>query len=189
MCAIRGHSLKTTPTPFIAILDDPAIDVVYIPTPNGLHFEWALKALAAGKHVLLEKPSTSNSEEAQMLFRSPLLLSPQSQPAPVMMEAFHSFFVPAWRLFMAAVDRPSLVHVHARALIPSFIAKDDDIRFDYGLAGGALMDVGKYLARLLFPLPDDQKMRKGSRPTATTHTHPPPHRFLQEWKPGFLSEK
>lgn len=124
-----------------AILDDPAIDVVYIPTPNGLHFEWALKALAAGKHVLLEKPSTSNAHEAEMLFRSPLLTAPT---APVLMEAFHSFFAPSWRLFLSVIDQPSLAHVHARAIIPSFIVKDDDIRFDYGLAGGSAMDVGTY---------------------------------------------
>lgn len=128
-------------------MDDPAIDAVYIPTPNGLHFEWALKALAAGKHVLLEKPSTSNAHEAEMLFRSPLLQAPQqggSRTAPVLMEAFHAFFVPAWRLFLSTIDRPSLAHVRARAVIPSFIAKDDDIRFDYSLAGGSAMDVGTY---------------------------------------------
>ncbi|KAI3397093.1 hypothetical protein diail_11236 [Diaporthe ilicicola] len=143
----KSHGIPEVRDSYQAILDDPAIDVVYIPTPNGLHFEWALKALAAGKHVLLEKPSTSNAEEAQLLFRSPLLLAPQSQPAPVLMEAFHSFFVPAWKLFMDAVDRPSLVHVSARAIIPSFAANDDDIRFDYGLAGGSLMDVGTYTVK------------------------------------------
>ena len=137
--------MLTTHSP--AILDDPAIDAVYVPTPNGLHFEWALKALAAGKHVLLEKPSTSNAREAELLFRSPLLLAPSQQdgrPAPVLMEAFHSFFTPAWRLFMSTIDRPSVTHVRARAVAPSFVAADDDIRFDYDLAGGAAMDIGTY---------------------------------------------
>lgn len=40
---------------------------MYISTPNGLHFEWASKALRAGKHVLCEKPFTSNAEEAHKL--------------------------------------------------------------------------------------------------------------------------
>jgi predicted dehydrogenase len=82
-----------------------------------------------------------------MLFRSPLLSTAPAaagRPPPVLMEAFHAFFVPAWRVFLSLVDRPSLAHVHARAVIPSFIAKDDDIRFDYGLAGGSAMDVGTY---------------------------------------------
>lgn len=60
------------------------------------------------------------------------------------MEAFHSFFTPTWRLFLSLIDRPNLAHVHARAVAPAFIAKDDDIRFDYGLAGGSAMDVGTY---------------------------------------------
>ncbi|KAK2598623.1 hypothetical protein N8I77_012019 [Diaporthe amygdali] len=143
----KKHGIPEVRDTYQAILDDPAIDAVYIPTPNGLHFEWALKALAAGKHVLLEKPSTSNAEEAQLLFRSPLILTPQSQPAPVLMEAFHTFFTPAWRLFMTTVDRPSIAHVQARAVIPSFIAADDDIRFNYDLAGGSAMDVGTYTVR------------------------------------------
>jgi hypothetical protein len=45
----------------LEILDDPAIDVVYIPLPTGLHLEWAVKALIKGKYVLPEKPAGSSS--------------------------------------------------------------------------------------------------------------------------------
>lgn len=49
------------------LLDDPAVDIVYVSTPNALHFEWAAHALRAGKHVLCEKPFTANADEARRL--------------------------------------------------------------------------------------------------------------------------
>src|SRR2546430_12031586 len=43
------------------------LDAVYIPLPNGLHGAWTLRALAAGKHVLCEKPFTANADEARVV--------------------------------------------------------------------------------------------------------------------------
>ena len=50
-----------------ALLDDPSIDVIYVPLPNHLHVEWSLKALDAGKHVLCEKPMTMQAAEFDQL--------------------------------------------------------------------------------------------------------------------------
>ncbi|KAK5999085.1 D-xylose 1-dehydrogenase (NADP(+)) 2 [Cladobotryum mycophilum] len=72
----KKHGIPHVSDSYEAILDDPEVDVVYIPLPNGLHFEWTLRALAKGKHVLLEKPSTSNAAEAEILFKSPSSRSP-----------------------------------------------------------------------------------------------------------------
>jgi hypothetical protein len=47
------------------LLDSPHVDFVYISLPNGMHGEWAIKAMEKGKHVLLEKPFTANAAEAK----------------------------------------------------------------------------------------------------------------------------
>ncbi|KAK1763333.1 hypothetical protein QBC33DRAFT_613772 [Phialemonium atrogriseum] len=81
---------------------------------------WALKALSKRKHVLLEKPAKSNAIEAERLFHSPLLWGPE---------------VPS------VVDRPNIAHVDAKIIIPRGVIARDDIRWEYGVAGGAMMDV------------------------------------------------
>ena len=128
------------------MLDDPSIDAVYIPLPNGLHYEWALKALEAKKHVLLEKPSTSNHTEAASLFHLPLLDQPN---APVLLEAMHPVFHPAWQRFLSLLDQENIMHVTATQRIPKGVIAIDDIRFNYDLAGGAMMDFGTYGVTLL----------------------------------------
>ena len=51
--------------------------------PNGLHYEWTMKALAAGKHVLVEKPSANTAAETRRMFEF------ASQKGLVLLEAFH----------------------------------------------------------------------------------------------------
>ncbi|KAA8645282.1 Gfo/Idh/MocA family protein [Aspergillus tanneri] len=123
------------------ILNDPNIDCVFIPLPNALHYEWAVRAIRAGKHVLVEKPSVSNSTEAEALFTLPELSQPNG---PVLLEAFHSRFFPAWSYFRSLVD-PSLVeHVNAVSMIPWWGTSKDDIHFSYPLSGGSMMAMGTY---------------------------------------------
>ena len=125
----------------LAVLDDPAIDAVYIPLPSGLHFEWALKALTKGKHVLLEKPAVVNAIEAEALVHSPQL---QHTNAPILLEALHYRFQPTWQYFLSLVDRPNLHSVYATAKLPFYMIPKNGIRFDHKLGGGNMLDLGTY---------------------------------------------
>ncbi|KAF9006041.1 NAD(P)-binding protein [Cyathus striatus] len=123
------------------LLDDPEIDVIYNPLPNGLHYEWTMKALNAGKHVLLEKPATDTAEEARKIFEL------AEKKGLVVMEAFHYRFHPAVQYVKVLIESGELgklKSVSASLVVPKMF-KDDDIRFDYALGGGGLMDMGCYV--------------------------------------------
>ncbi|MET1076205.1 MAG: Gfo/Idh/MocA family oxidoreductase, partial [Umezawaea sp.] len=77
------HGIGRIHGDYRALLEDPAVDAVYNPLPNGLHGKWTLAALAAGKHVLCEKPFTANAEEAARVAEA------AAASGLVVMEAFH----------------------------------------------------------------------------------------------------
>lgn len=114
------------------ILDDPNIDAVFIPFAKGLHFEWAVRAIRAGKHVLLEKPCTSNSTEAEILFNLPELDQPDG---PVLLEAFHNRFYPSWALFRSLIKPAEIERIETRSMIPWWASNKDQIHFNYSLSG------------------------------------------------------
>ena len=125
-----------------ALLDDPEIDAIYIPLPNSLHCEWAIRALEAGKHVLCEKPLSSNAHEARKM------VSVADRTSLILMDALHYRYHPLMKRIRELV--PSLgplVHIETRFcfLLPRF----KDIRYHYSLGGGATMDVGVYTSDMI----------------------------------------
>src|SRR3970282_1215276 len=64
--AMRFPGVRTT-TSVDELIDDPAVDAVAIATPVSTHFDFAMRALAAGKHVLVEKPLAGTAEAARRL--------------------------------------------------------------------------------------------------------------------------
>jgi predicted dehydrogenase len=54
------HGIERSHGSYEALLEDPAVDAVYVSLPNGLHVPWAVRALEAGKHVLCEKPLSAD---------------------------------------------------------------------------------------------------------------------------------
>ncbi|KAG4258074.1 hypothetical protein FPRO03_03029 [Fusarium proliferatum] len=137
----KKHNIPHVFDSYQAILDDPFIDAVYIPLIVTLHCEWAIKAIAKGKHVLLEKPATVNAAEAEMLFRSPLLRQPN---APVLLEAMHFRFQPSWQYFLSLVDRQNIQTVDSVALLPSYIIPKGNAQLEYNLGGGTMLHLGTY---------------------------------------------
>jgi predicted dehydrogenase len=135
----RRHSIPRVHPSYDALLADPEIDAVYNPLPNGLHCEWTLKALRAGKHVLCEKPIAANSDEAIEMAEA------ADQAGLVLDEAFH------WRAHPLAARMREIIesgelgeirHVEASLCIPFLLP--GDIRYRFDLAGGATMDTGCY---------------------------------------------
>jgi predicted dehydrogenase len=127
-----------------ALLADPELDAVYVPLPNGLHCEWSLKALAAGKHVLCEKPLASNADEAQRMAEA------SEKSGKVLLEAFHWRHHPLtarMREILRAGEIGEVRHVEASTCIPLLLP--GNIRFRYELAGGALMDIGAYALNMV----------------------------------------
>jgi predicted dehydrogenase len=122
------------------LLDDPEIDAVYVPLPNGLHAEWTTRAIQAGKHVLCEKPFTANAAEAEAV------AAVAAGSDRVVMEAFHYRYHPlARRIAQLLHDERrlgALTRVETWMCFP--LPKFDDIRYRYDLGGGALMDAGCY---------------------------------------------
>lgn len=133
------HGIPRVHTSYDALIADPDLDAVYIPLPNGLHGRWTRAAVAAGKHVLCEKPLTANAAEAREIAE----LAANSDR--VVMEAFHYRYHPLTRRveeIIASGELGTLRRVEAALCFP--LPKFSDIRYDYALAGGATMDAGCY---------------------------------------------
>jgi len=121
------------------VLDDPEIDVVYNALHNGAHAPWNIKALAAGKHVLSEKPSASNAAEAKEV------VAAVSKSGKIFMEGFHYYYHPVFQRLLAIIKSGEIgevIKVESALLIP--MPKPGDLRLQFELAGGSLMDVGCY---------------------------------------------
>jgi predicted dehydrogenase len=121
------------------IIDDPAITVIYNALPNNGHAPWNIKALQAGKHVLSEKPAASNALEARLIQD---VVRGQSK---IYMEAFHYFYHPVIQRILEILTSGEIGDlVSVKTALYGTMPDKDDLRLQFDLAGGCLMDMGCY---------------------------------------------
>lgn len=123
-----------------ALLQDPDIEAVYIPLPNSLHAEWAIRAAQMGKHVLCEKPLTLTRASAKAMF------DVARSHQVMLLEAYPYYFQPQTGdmlklLHSGAIGQVRMVQTSFGFMLPN---NPHNIRLNPDLGGGALLDAGSY---------------------------------------------
>jgi predicted dehydrogenase len=152
----RELGLARTAPSYEALLADPELDAIYVPLPNALHAEWAIKAADAGRHVLCEKPLAVTEADAKAMFAAarrnrvhlvegfPYLAQPQTRKA---------------REIVAAGTIGRLRLIRTSFGVP--FSDLNDIRFSAPLAGGSVTDAASYAVSMIL-------MIAGERPSRVT---------------------
>lgn len=140
----KAHGAQKAYADFGEMFTDPAVDVIYLATPNNTHSEFLCAALAGGKHVLCEKSIALNSRELAGAARL------AEQKGLVLAEAMTIWHMPLYKELRRMVGAGELGRVQMITLnFGSFKEYDMQNRFFApGLAGGALLDIGVYALSL-----------------------------------------
>ena len=136
------HGLLRSHGSYDALLNDPDVDAVYVTLPPALHAPWTLRALAAGKHVLCEKPFAHDAHDARAMQAA------AREANLVLMEAAMYRFHPQFERTVELVGEGVVGDV--RVVRGSFFvdlavfSSPDNFRWQGELGGGALLDLGYY---------------------------------------------
>lgn len=136
----RAHGIERAYGSYEALVADPGVDAVYVASPHSGHAEQALLAIAAGKHVLVEKAFTRNAAEAERV------VAAARAAGVTVVEAMWTRFLPHVDVIRRALEDgllgevETLVADHGQFFTPA----PGHRLFDPALAGGALLDLGVY---------------------------------------------
>lgn len=155
------YGIGTAYDDYRRMLDDPSIDAVYIATPHTMHFQNAVDAIEAGKHVLCEKPCTVTPEEGRRL------VAKATASDVFLMEAMWTYFLPAIQKAQEWVAQGRigrLRQVKADFGYPLLPYDPDRREWDARLAGGCLLELGIYPVALawLFMQRDPVEIQVGA---------------------------
>ena len=157
------HGIARAHGSYEALLADPDVEAVYISLPNGMHHEWTMYALAAGKHVLCEKPYTRHPHEAEEAFDA------ADAAGLVLAEAFMYRHHPQTARVARLVADGAIGRLCAVKATFTFPLRDlSDVRALPELDGGALMDVGCYCVSGIRLLAGEPEHVRGEQVTGTT---------------------
>jgi predicted dehydrogenase len=127
------------------LLADDAVEAVYVPLPNSMHLPWSERALAAGKHVLCEKPLSPRAADVEAAYDA------AERAGRILMEGFMWRYHPATEKVVALLRDGAIGRLRVARAAFGFTLDPaaDNVRWSAELEGGALMDVGCYCVSAL----------------------------------------
>ncbi len=127
------------------LLADKTINAIYLPLPNSMHAEWAIKAAESGKHVLCEKPLAISASEAHSMF-----VAARSNRV-YLLESFPYFFQPQIQKLISILESGKVGDVRSVQSCFGFTLPNpqNNIRLNPQLGGGALLDAGSYALSII----------------------------------------
>lgn len=131
---------------------DPDVEMVYIASPNHMHYEQTMKLLRAGKHVLCEKSIASNRREAEEMFAA------AGENKKILLEAVRPVFDPGMEVVkknlyrLGTIRKAAFTYCQYSSRYDSFKAGKDHNIFSRECSAGALMDIGVYSVHMLLDL-------------------------------------
>lgn len=144
--------ISTIYTDLDAMLEDPAIDIVYIASPNSLHYIYAKQILNKGKHVICEKPFTSNVKQCEELFAL------AEEKHRFIFEAIITAHAPNYLKIKEALPQLGeikLVHSNFSqysSRYDAYVNGENPNVFNPAFSGGALADIGIYCLHFIVGL-------------------------------------
>lgn len=134
------HNIAVAYGSYEELAADNDIDIIYIATPNNLHYENMMMCLRHGKHVLCEKPFTVTAEEAREVYAF------AKEKNLFVMEAFWTKFIPLYREVEKIIAEGTIGDIRLVTAQYGYCTSDDKVKRKFApeLAGGALLDIGVY---------------------------------------------
>ena len=165
------HGIGRVVDSYEELVADPDVDAIYIPLPNSHHGTWTIKAIEAGKHVLVEKPFAANAEEAEQV------AAVAAGTDQVVMEGFHYRYHELTKRAIDLVRSGAIGELqHIDATFDIHLPDRTNIRYIWDLAGGSTMDLGCYPLHLV-------RSVVGEEPEVVAATYRPSPRMTALTKP------